>query len=369
MRVWRYLTGDRFLLLLLIIGAALCLWVPFKPQQWPAAIDWRTIITLCGLLMLTKGVELSGYFDVLGRRLARQFSSERALALFLVCAAALLSTFLTNDVALFIVIPLTITLKKWCAIPVNRLIIFQALAVNAGSLLTPVGNPQNILLWGRSGLSFGAFIGQMAPLALLIFISLIIVCRFAFPKRALEFNNLSPSNQWQPRLLALCVVLYLVFLAALELKYAGAGLLIVLGAFAIYARAVLRQLDWRLLLIFMVMFIDVHLVTQFPALTEWLTATRALSAEGRLLLGAGLSQIISNVPATILLLNYQNADELLAWAVNIGGFGVMTGSLANLIALRMAGDRRIWLQFHLWSLPMLLWSLTAGYLLYFLIAS
>ncbi len=62
--------------------------------------------------------------------------------------------------ALFIVVPLTLTLKKWCAIPVNRLIIFEALAVNAGSLLTPIGNPQNILLWGRSGLSFVGFIGE-----------------------------------------------------------------------------------------------------------------------------------------------------------------------------------------------------------------
>ncbi|MCS5961287.1 hypothetical protein LNP74_26120 [Klebsiella pneumoniae subsp. pneumoniae] len=74
--------------------------------------------------------------------------TERQLAIFMVLAAALLSTFLTNDVALFIVVPLTLTLKKWCAIPVNRLIIFEALAVNAGSLLTPIGNPQNILLWG-----------------------------------------------------------------------------------------------------------------------------------------------------------------------------------------------------------------------------
>ena len=70
--------------------------------------------------------------------------------MFMVLAAALLSTFLTNDVALFIVVPLTITLKRLCEIPVNRLIIFEALAVNAGSLLTPIGNPQNILIWGRS---------------------------------------------------------------------------------------------------------------------------------------------------------------------------------------------------------------------------
>lgn len=146
------LLRDRFLHLLLIIACVLSAIVPFVPASWPAAIDWHTIVTLSGLMLLTKGIELSGYFDVLGRKMARRFVTERQLAIFMVLAAALLSTFLTNDVALFIVVPLTLTLKKWCAIPVNRLIIFEALAVNAGSLLTPIGNPQNILLWGRSGL-------------------------------------------------------------------------------------------------------------------------------------------------------------------------------------------------------------------------
>lgn len=146
--LFRALARDHFLHLLLIIGVVLCFFVPFAPARWPGAIDWHTIITLSGLMLLTKGVELSGYFDVLGRRMVRRFHNERRLAMFMVLAAALLSTFLTNDVALFIVVPLTITLKKLCEIPVNRLIIFEALAVNAGSLLTPIGNPQNILLWG-----------------------------------------------------------------------------------------------------------------------------------------------------------------------------------------------------------------------------
>jgi len=147
----RTLQGDRFFQLLILVGIGLSFFVPFAPKSWPAAIDWHTIITLSGLMLLTKGVELSGYFDVLGRKMVRRFATERRLAMFMVLAAALLSTFLTNDVALFIVVPLTITLKRLCEIPVNRLIIFEALAVNAGSLLTPIGNPQNILIWGRDG--------------------------------------------------------------------------------------------------------------------------------------------------------------------------------------------------------------------------
>lgn len=69
----RALRRDRFFQLLIIVGMALSLFVPFAPRAWPGAIDWHTIITLSGLMLLTKGVELSGYFDVLGRKMTRDF--------------------------------------------------------------------------------------------------------------------------------------------------------------------------------------------------------------------------------------------------------------------------------------------------------
>lgn len=357
----RALARDRFFHLLLIIGAVLSIFVPFAPARWVEAIDWHTIITLSGLMLLTKGVELSGYFDVLGRRMVRRFATERRLAMFMVLAAALLSTFLTNDVALFIVVPLTITLKKLCEIPVNRLIIFEALAVNAGSLLTPIGNPQNILLWGRSGLSFAAFCAQMAPLALVMMASLLAVCWFAFPKKALRYHSGSQTPQWQPRLVWICAALYVVFLASLELRLELWGLAVIAAGFLLLARKVVINVDWTLLLVFMAMFIDVHLLIQLPLLQGALNGVGNLSQPGLWLTAIGLSQFISNVPATILLLNYVPPGTLLAYAVNVGGFGLLPGSLANIIALRMAHNRRIWWRFHLWSVPMLIWAALIGY--------
>lgn len=357
------LKRDRFFHLLLIIGAGLSFFVPFAPHTWPAAIDWRTIITLSGLMMLTKGVELSGYFDVLGRKMVRRFATERKLALFMVLSAAVLSTFLTNDVALFIVVPLTLTLRKLCEIPVTRIIIFEALAVNAGSLLTPIGNPQNILLWGRSGLSFAAFTWQMTPLALVMMVSLLVVCWFAFPDKRLQYHSGTTGPEWKPRLVWSCLALYIVFLTALEMKQELVGVGLVACGFLILARRVLVSVDWTLLLVFMAMFIDVHLLIQLPVLQHVLHSVSGLSQAGLWLTAIGLSQFISNVPSTILLLNYVPPTVLLAWAVNVGGFGLLPGSLANLIALRMANDRRIWWRFHLWSLPMLAWAALVGFLL------
>lgn len=113
----------------------------------------------------------------------------------------------------------------------------------------------------------------------------------------------------------------------------------------------------------MAMFIDVHLLTQLPALQGVLGNVSHLSEPGLWLTAIGLSQVISNVPSTILLLNYVPPSLLLVWAVNVGGFGLLPGSLANLIALRMANDRRIWWRFHLYSIPMLLWAALVGYVL------
>lgn len=357
-RLLRPFIHDRLLHALLLIGALL---FALEPQPLAQFIDWRTIITLLGLMLLTKGVEVSGYFDFIGRQIVNRLSSERWLALFLVFSAALLSSFLTNDVALFIVIPLTITLKKLSSLPVNRLIVFQALAVNAGSLLTPIGNPQNILLWSKSSLSFLGFIGQMAPFGTVMMLSLLAVTWFSFPAREIVKKSQARSYPYQKHLLLSCLVLYGVFLICLDFAVPIYGLLVVFVSFLLLARQVLLQIDWSLIFVFVAMFIDVGLFTRLPVMQPWFSHIAVLPEGAVYALGIGLSQIISNVPATILLLNYVPSSALVAYAVNAGGFGLAIGSLANLIALRMAGDRRIWLRFHYYSLPFLAWAALIGW--------
>lgn len=347
---------DRFLHVLLLLGVILAAFQPEKISQFPQFVDWSTIVTLLGLLMLTKGVEVSGYFDFVGRKMINTISKERYLALFLVCAAALLSTFMTNDVALFIVIPLTITLKKLSTLPVTRLIIFEALAVNAGSLLTPIGNPQNILLWNKSGLSFMGFIAQMTPLALVSFLALLAVTWLSFPATTLKKLENNQGYPYQKKLLFSCLLMYVVFIGCVDFGMAAYGLLAVLLCFVILARQVLLRIDWPLIVVFIAMFIDVRLIVGLGAIQGLVEQIGRLGPAGVYALGIGLSQVISNVPATILMINYVPPNGLLAYAVNAGGFGLAIGSLANLIALRMANDRKIWLKFHYYSFPFLLWS-------------
>ena len=157
------LLHDYLLWILLLVLAGLAVTRPSGIPTYLGLVDWPTIATLAGLLMLTKGVETSGFLHRLGAQLVAHMKTERTLALSMVGATALLATVLTNDVALFVVVPLTLALrgtaKDGASLPVTRLIIFEALAANAGSALTPIGNPQNLFLWQQARVSFAAFTG------------------------------------------------------------------------------------------------------------------------------------------------------------------------------------------------------------------
>ncbi|TXD55033.1 anion transporter [Ralstonia sp. TCR112] len=351
---WHSLKQDVFFWSLLAICGALTLAAPQRIVDYPALIDWHTIAALAGLLILTKAVEASGMLQLLGRRLVEVVSSQRVLALSLVAASAALSTVLTNDVALFVIVPLTVGLRQVASLPVARLVIFEALAVNAGSALTPIGNPQNLFLWHQSGLSFGAFVWQMAPMVVLLMVLLLVVTWLAFASDEIHLHAETADAELHKRLLVPALLLYVPFLVLTDLGHplvAAAGLIVL---YLVSARYVLARVDWGLLLVFMLMFIDLRLVAQLGIVRQALDALALSNPMHLYWAGIGVSQVISNVPAAILLAEYSHDWPMIAFAVSVGGFGTLIGSLANLIALRMLGDRRAWWVFHAYSMPFLL---------------
>jgi di/tricarboxylate transporter len=361
--LWQAWKEDYFLWTLLLLCAVQTVSAPGRLASYPALVDWPTIAALTGLLVITKSVELSGFLHQLGHRLITRMRSERHLALFLVAASALLAMLLTNDIALFVVVPLTLSLHGMAALPTVRLVVFEALAVNAGSALTPVGNPQNLFLWQRSGESFHGFVGQMLPLALIFGAVLAAFTACAFRGRAIVTTEDAKPPPLDRRLLLASVVLYPVFLVAADLHFAGIGLGIVLAVFLLHGdgRHVLKRVDWTLIAVFILMFIDLRLMAQQAFVRDWVARANLSEPQHLYLAGIAISQAISNVPGAILLAQHSADWRLIAYAVNVAGFGFAMGSLANLIALRMLRVRRAWLTFHGYSIPFLL---IAGTLVY-----
>jgi Na+/H+ antiporter NhaD/arsenite permease-like protein len=347
----RSLAGDLLLRILLLALLALTLAAPDQLDSYPALVDWRTVGTLLGLLVLTKGIELSGWLPHVARRLVALMSNERRLALLLVMSTAALATVLTNDVALFVVVPLTLTLRE-TGLPLTRLIVFEALAANAGSVLTPVGNPQNLFLWQLSHTGFAEFTWTMLPLTLLLLAPLLLLTLLSFSGRALHFPPQQAAAKTDRLQLGLSLALYLPFLVLTDMHRPLAALL-VLAPLLLARRNVLLRIDWGLLLVFVLMFIDLRLVGALPPVKNLIAAIDLDVAWHLYATAIVASQGISNVPAAILLAQYSHDWKVIAYGVNVGGFGFMLGSLANIIALRMTPDRRAWIVFHAYSLPFL----------------
>ncbi|HEV2110254.1 MAG TPA: SLC13 family permease [Gammaproteobacteria bacterium] len=348
------LRRDTLLWTLLAVFVLFSALHPARMVEYPGLVDWPTIATLTGLLLITAGIEESGFLHALAVRILRVVPDERRLALFLLAASALLASLLTNDIALFIVVPLTLSLRRHAVLPVGRLVIFEAFAVNTGSMLTPIGNPQNIFLWQTSGVHFHEFVWGMAPAVLVAGSCLALFTWSAFHPRPLRLKALSPSMAVRRPMLYVSALLFLPFLVLADLRHAGLALLMTTLVFLVFYHKVLQRLDWPLLLVFVLMFVDLRLFGEL----SWVQALLGRVDLGQPLTlfgtGALLSQVMSNVPATILLSQYSHDWRSLAWGADVGGFGLVIGSLANLIALRLGRQPGGFWAFHAWSLPFFL---------------
>lgn len=339
--------------MVLLIALAPLLWLTPEPS-WALhqLVDWKTVGALAGLMILSRGLEVSGYLNLAGHWLLRRVHGERLLAVFLILFSAGLSAVITNDVALFIVVPLTLALRQVADIPVGRLIIFEALAVNAGSTLSPIGNPQNLFLWQASGAGFLEFTAMMAPLALALTVLLIAAVPLAFGRQAISVSGDGADVPLDRRLFWVSLLLYLPFLVFADLGYAALGAAMIIVLFLVYRRRLLLGVDWLLLLVFALMFINMNLLAGLPAVQS--AADHLLQLPGEVFTAGVLtSQVMSNVPAAIFLASFTDDTRALAWGVSVGGFGLAIGSLANLIALRLARQPGLWREFHVWSIPAL----------------
>lgn len=326
------------------------------PRPWTLYRSWLDAPTLLGLgalLVTVEGVRASGYVQGVARHLAHRARSLRSLALVLVLASVLLSMLLTNDVSLFLVVPLTVALGHESDLPVLRLVIFEALGVNAGSTLSPIGNPQNLLIWQRSGLSMPAFIQHQLPTFMVMLALLLLAVWIQFDRRAIAVQA-SSGGANRPRLRPMLgITAGALLLAVVALLQAGRpewAAVLAVGVFSWGFRDVLTRVDWMLLATFAAMFVGLgHLAQLIPLQGLNLQQPTALYVAA-----IALSQVISNVPATVLLAHGTPDVMALASAVNVGGFGLGIGSLANLIALRLEGSPGSLAQFHRISVPFLL---------------
>jgi len=158
------LRAEAPLLLLGALFGLLYLLQPTSIGECLVAVDWHTLKSLAAMLLIVSGIRQSHLLDLLGRRIILQLRTERSLGLALVLFTAGSAAFLTNDIALFVTVPLALCLQGLVANEISgKLIALLAIAANVGSFLTPIGNPQNLFLWHQWGISFGDLSSTCSP--------------------------------------------------------------------------------------------------------------------------------------------------------------------------------------------------------------
>ena len=302
-------------------------------------IDWRVLGILLSLMLIVAGFQSNGLFDAIGSRLLAKTKNTAQLMLVLVFLCFFSSMFITNDVALLTFVPFACTILQKCN--QERLIVtafvLQTLAANLGSMLTPVGNPQNLYLYSISGAGLGEFVGWMAPYTLVSGVLLLLVVfvlsagkrRISLETGALLQTSGTVGRKKNGIYLALFALSLLSVARVLPWELMLAVVLVVL---VFTDRAVFLQVDYCLLFTFISFFIFIGNMGNIEAVRSVL---QSLVAGRELAVGIGASQIISNVPATLLLADFTHNLKNLTIGVNLGGLGTLIASMASLISYKI----------------------------------
>lgn len=316
-------------------------------------LDFRVLSLLLGLMLVVAGFQSIGLFTYLGRRLLRRIKGARQLLLLLIALCFFSGMLITNDVALITFVPFAILLlnmtgQEQLMIPA---IVLETIAANLGSMLTPIGNPQNLYLYNSFRIPIGTFLLWMLPLTGLSLL-LLLAAVLLLPRKAAApaFSGIrlpqsdSSASQEQgdctailgtpggKRRLAVYLLLFAVCLLCVLRLLPYPVMLLILGiTILITDRSLFLKADYYLLLTFICFFVFIGNMQNIPLVSGFLQEM----LKGReLFLSALASQGISNVPAAILLSGFTTAVRPLLYGVNIGGLGTLIASLASVISYR-----------------------------------
>lgn len=336
--VLRFLKKE-MMLTLSLLAAGIALLITPPSARLLTDIDWRTLGTLLMMLCVLEGFKQEKLLRPLAR-LAGGLKRMRSLSLFLIFGVFFSSMFVTNDVSLIIFVPLTILLfreggQEKYILPV---ISMENIAAIRGSLLTPFGSPQNLFLYGQAGVSAGHFMLHMLPLCLTSAALLVGFVFFLYRKEPkLEVRPAGTDTPWDPARKKQRIVYALLFALILGVivsrtAYWYGAVVLVLGAILLTDRALFRKVDYVLLLTFLCFFLFSSSIAANGRIAGVL---KKAVAGNEYWWAIGLSQIISNVPASIVLYPFTENFAGLIYGADTAGLCSLIGSLASVINYRI----------------------------------
>jgi Na+/H+ antiporter NhaD/arsenite permease-like protein len=324
------LKAEPFFLITLI--ATLALSLVSRPHF--RAISWNVIALLFSQMLVCGAFEECSLLQSLASWFIGVFKTPKRLGLVMVLFTGVLAMFITNDIALFTVVPLTLSMSKLTGRGPHLLVILETISANIFSALTPFGNPQNLFLFTYFKIPAAEFFADILPFgligAMLLLAAVPLLCRgdcFNAEKRRFFISR--------PKLLGGALVSFCVnILAVMRVVDYKIALGVSVVIFLILAPKLFGNIDYVLLLTFVLFFLFTDALTAVPAVRQLFGGL--LSSKLSVLIGsAALSQIISNVPAAVMLSGFTAHTRELLTGVSAGGLGTLVASLASLISYKL----------------------------------
>lgn len=289
------------------------------------AIDVDLLLILFALLVTVEILRASGWLELIVKTVVTRFHTTRGFAIGMIAFSGALAALVTNDVTLFVVIPFTIIASRFSDFDVEDAVILEIIASNLIGCLTPLGNPQNLFIFHRSGWSAAQFIAAMLPFVAWCVVGLFAATFLLGKSRPMKANEvvLPPRNGYAGVAGAICFLLVLLEVARVISAWPAAIAALIAGV--VFLRRRMLKMDLSIVPIFFVAFLVVEglRTLDLPRPDVYFTSI-------------ALSQVISNVPAAVLLAPFTNGEwrELL-YGVSAGGCGTIIASLANLLGWRI----------------------------------
>ncbi|WP_162162936.1 SLC13 family permease [Gorillibacterium massiliense] len=299
-----------------------------------SAIHWNVIATLFALMLVCSAFTECRLLDWIAVRALGTFQTPRKLGLAMIAATGALAMVVTNDVALLTVVPLTLIMAKMSGKDPFLLIILETLSANLFSALTPFGNPQNLYLYDYYGIPAGEFFRMMLPFGLAGAALLVAVNGLFNKGDVYKTKQKKPDFQNGKLLFGATAAFLLIILSVLRVADYRIALAATLLIFFVLARRMFIKVDYFLLGTFILFFLFTDSLIGIEAVRDGFV--RFLAGNGTVVLvAAGVSQLISNVPAAVLLSGFTGDYRELLYGVSVGGLGTLVASLASLISYKL----------------------------------